>query len=329
MMLKDRKILFIGTGFHHYEKAIVKELEQSGAIINYFDMNPGDYKIRILQKISKNMKEKYLYSYQTKFLNNGYYDYVFVIKGNELFEDILSRLKERHKKARFILYLWDSKRKVLESEKRFKYFDKICSFDRTDCFDDARLSLLPLFYIEEKGDQGDIRFEPKKSDLYFYGSFHLNRYEMLQGIKQQIHNFGLSFECDLYLRYLDMIKGFLNDKEYAINKCSRDILIHKWLPFNLIKEKINISKAILDVHDIYQSGLSMRIVECLGVKKKVVTTNNDILNYDFYNDTNTFILKGDLSNFSDIPNFLNRTYELDDAIREKYSLKNWIKCLFD
>lgn len=59
-----------------------------------------------------------------------------------------------------------------------------------------------------------------------------------------------------------------------------------------------------------------------GCKRKLVTTNSDIKNYDFYNENNILIYSESID--LDSPFFKNEYEELPDEIYEKYSLKNWL-----
>lgn len=62
---------------------------------------------------------------------------------------------------------------------------------------------------------------------------------------------------------------------------------------------ISDSKCILDSSQDGQIGLAIWIIEYLGAKRKVITTNADVKNYDFYKEKNVYIYK-------------------------KYSLKSWL-----
>ena len=61
---------------------------------------------------------------------------------------------------------------------------------------------------------------------------------------------------------------------------------------------------------------------------KLITTNKDIKNYDFYNPNNIFVWD---ENTKEIPDsFFELQYqELPKEIFEKYSLKTWIKTVFE
>lgn len=88
------------------------------------------------------------------------------------------------------------------------------------------------------------------------------------------------------------------------------------------------SKAILDIQRDIQSGLTMRTIEiALGMRKKLITTNSDIMKYDFYNENNILII--DRKNPIIKKEFLENEYiALDEKIYQKYSIKNWIKNIF-
>ena len=86
------------------------------------------------------------------------------------------------------------------------------------------------------------------------------------------------------------------------------------------------SKAILDLNNGNQVGLTLRPLEALFFKKKLITNNINIINYDFYSPDNIFILGVD--DISNLTIFLNKKYkEIDKKIIEKYDFSNWLKRL--
>ncbi|HEY0091450.1 MAG TPA: lipopolysaccharide core biosynthesis protein rfaS, partial [Flavobacterium sp.] len=70
-----------------------------------------------------------------------------------------------------------------------------------------------------------------------------------------------------------------------------------------------------------------RVFEAMGLGKKLITTNPDIVNYDFYNPNNIFVWE---ESTNEIPEyFLNTPYEeLPENIYRKYSQENWVKTIF-
>ena len=82
------------------------------------------------------------------------------------------------------------------------------------------------------------------------------------------------------------------------------------------------SRCVLDSAQDDQFGLTIRTIEALGAKKKLITTNKDVINYDFYCAENIYIYDGKID-LEDVF-FKEEFKEIDKEIYEKYSLKNWL-----
>ena len=96
------------------------------------------------------------------------------------------------------------------------------------------------------------------------------------------------------------------------------------MPFEKVYEIYDKSKCVLDIESITQTGLTMRTLEIIGLRKKLITTNPDIVNYNFYNENNIQMM--DRKNPKVDAGFINREYiELDESIYKQYSLESWIK----
>ena len=79
----------------------------------------------------------------------------------------------------------------------------------------------------------------------------------------------------------------------------------------------------MDVENAGQHGLTMRSIEMVGLQKKLITTNRDIVNYDFYHPDNILIL--DRENPVADRNFFEKPYKvLEEEIYRKYSLSSWL-----
>ena len=84
------------------------------------------------------------------------------------------------------------------------------------------------------------------------------------------------------------------------------------------------SKVILDIQHDRQVGLTMRTIEMIGMGKKMITTNSDIMNYDFYNSHNIFVIDRKSPHVD--PDFFKNEYEdIPSEILARYSLDSWIK----
>ncbi len=84
------------------------------------------------------------------------------------------------------------------------------------------------------------------------------------------------------------------------------------------------SRIVMDVQHPKQIGLTLRCLETLGAKRKLITTNQDIRNYDFYNPNNILVV--DRNNPVVPKDFLNTPYtEVNKDIYDKYSITSWVK----
>ena len=84
------------------------------------------------------------------------------------------------------------------------------------------------------------------------------------------------------------------------------------------------SRCVLDSPQGGQTGLTIRTLECLGAKKKMVTSNADIKYYDFYDETNILIFEAGKPVDTNSPFFAAPYKELPPNLYGKYSLRNWL-----
>ena len=65
----------------------------------------------------------------------------------------------------------------------------------------------------------------------------------------------------------------------------------------------------------------------IGMKKKIITTNRDIVNYDIYDPQNILVISREDVNIPTL--FFKSAYkELNEQIYKKYHIKSWIKDIF-
>ena len=85
------------------------------------------------------------------------------------------------------------------------------------------------------------------------------------------------------------------------------------------------SRIIIDVQMAKQNGLTIRTFEALGFNKKLVTTNKNILEYDFYDPQNIYVYDGKFD-FDNV--FFTKPYKpLPKELKEKYSLSSFLDTL--
>ena len=328
--LKNKKILYIGVSTFNYEKEIKSALGKMGALVDYYDERPAnDFLTKVFLRLNFNLliqrKIKSHYSNIQKKIKNVKYDYVFIIKLETIDDIILKNLKNSQEHAVFILYLWDSLRNYKGKEKLLKYFDKAFSFDSSDSNEFDKLSFLPLFYIPTY-EKISTQNKHIKYDLCFIGTGHTDRYLLVKAIEEKANKLNLKIYSFLYLQNrLLFVFRKLFDKRVRSSKI-KDFSFTA-LSQQQVVEIISQSNTIIDIEHQGQKGLTMRTIEMIGCKKKLITTNQSVKGYDFYNKNNINVI--DRNNPSLEKEFLNTPYqELDDKIYEKYSLINWLRTIF-
>ena len=95
------------------------------------------------------------------------------------------------------------------------------------------------------------------------------------------------------------------------------------IPYKEAAEKARNCDVILDYSLSATTGLTLRPLEALFFRKKLITNNKDIAQYDFYRKENIYILGEENRTLRE---FWTEPYvEVDKEIRDYYLLSNWLK----
>lgn len=320
----DRKrALFIGIGFYDYDQAIINEFNSLGYDVDYFSEFPAGIPYRYYLRTNNKDKVK---SYKERTSMNiaiackSGYDLIFVIKGECLSQGAIDKIKSKNPNSKWVLYLWDSIVRIPQSKITAKNFDKVYSFDRADCLENKEFIFNPLFFRREYDRRlyGEMEV---KFDLYFLGWYHSDRLKLVKKIVNFCKREGLHYKVILYTGYMNYLLHKLVGKELKGNK---EYLIFKSITAKMNLELIMKSKATLDIAHPQQTGLTMRTIELLGAQKKIITTNSDIVNYDFYDPQNILVIDRENPDF-DTDFFKTEFNPTPDQILFKYSIKEWLR----
>jgi hypothetical protein len=318
--------LFIPYGKGIYGTAIMTELNKRGAVVFVYDERPSLNTLpRIAYRLLKKRMEVFFISYLKniiKEIGTRDIDYVFIIRAEVFTPKSMCLMRDTFKKAKFILYLWDSVN-YTNTVSIFPFFNKVITFDKRDV---SRYNLFfrPLFFID---DYRHISSSVERLiDIVFIGKIHSDRYSFLKEFQLLTHSTGINSFFYLYLQSKLLYYKFkLTNSAFRSTKVSD--FHYKMLPSNMAALYLSQSVASLDTQHPAQTGLTMRTIEVLGAKRKLITTNVDVADYDFYNSNNVLIIDRNKPLF-DIE-FLKTPYiELPENIYEKYSLQGWIDNVF-
>ncbi|MGL4663249.1 MAG: lipopolysaccharide biosynthesis protein [Culicoidibacterales bacterium] len=329
---KNKKILFITPSFFGYEKSLKNELELMGAQVDMFEERlSGSFIDSVLlrlhlHKLISSRINKYFRSIFEK-TQHIQYDYVWINNPEALTSKLLTELKEQQKKAEFNLYMWDNfKNKPMVIE-LLPQFDYVASFDKEDC-QKFQIQFLPLFYTTDykysENENTKTNFQYKVS---FVATAHSDRVEIIRKLRQKCLENNWKYYFYLFLPNKMTFFGLkLLEKGYRNAKIS-DISFES-LKHEEIQEIVKQSEAIVDIQHPLQTGLTMRTIEiALGMRKKLITTNDAIKQYDFFNPNNICVID---RNNPEIPkDFMTTNYVmLDDVVYQKYEITNWLLTFF-
>lgn len=327
MDLKGKKILFFTASFMGFQYDIKACMEAHGAIVDWYDerMSEGTLN-KIIVRLNRDALSRKIKKYYNTILEsikNRDYDYVLFVNIEAATKPILMRYRETFPTAKFILYEWDSIRNNKNARENMIVFDEIWTFDRHDS-KDYNINFLPLFYLDKYSD-----IERKKSyhnKLMFVGTAHSDRYTFVKSIEKQVcMNGENSFLWFYFPSKILYYKMKISDANFRKMSKKSDFRFETLCQEELLRQVAN-SEIIVDAQHPKQTGLTMRTIETMGARRKLITTNNEIKDYDFFNPHNILVV--DRVNPIVTEEFLESEYEdIPDAIYKKYSLTNWLSTI--
>ncbi|MGQ7945278.1 hypothetical protein [Flavobacterium sp. WC2509] len=325
--MSKKRVLFIGIGFYDYEEAIIQEFKKLDYDVDYLsEVPPNTIQYRLNTRFGKTRKleaQRAAYSLEISNKSATDYDLIFIIKCEYLTEEALHIIKNKNLKAKFVLYLWDSLKRFKTIENKFRFFDKVYSFDRFDCQQHKELIFHPLFFRNEYANRSEVI--KTDYDLYHLGWYHSDRLNLIKKLVNAIEPYGMRYKMVLFTGYLSYLLDSIIGGDLKGNR--------KFFVFKPVSAKDNFetlirSKVILDIAHPDQSGLTMRTIEMVGAQKKIITTNKDIVNYDFYHPNNVMVIDRE-NPVLDLNFFKVDYFFISEKIASKYSIKNWLKRMLE
>ena len=191
----------------------------------------------------------------------------------------------------------------------------IFSFDERDC-EKYGLIYAPLMYpydIKQRIDDVQIEYE-----CYFCAA-DKNRLEKLNLLLNSFKENNISYKCRILKE---------KHKKYNVTEELKSIIfMDKPIMYEEMIKEMQKSNCIIEILQEGQSGFTLRVQESLFYDKKLITNNQSIKNYDFYNSNNIFIIN---NNYDKIKEFLKKPYtKIDNKIKEKYTYRAWLMSLLE
>lgn len=327
MRFKNKNILFISIKTFDYERHILNKLIELGSKVTYFDERPSNsILIKGLIRINKDLISIKINSYYKKILKNitnKKFDFLFVIKGESIPRFFLTEFKRMNPNCVMIYYTWDSFINNPNALINLDIFDRKITFDYSDSLKYG-INFRPLFFLDE---YSKIRESiPQHQKLLFIGTAHSDRYIISQNFANWCQSKNIEYSNYYFIPSIFVfLFKYLFDKTFS-NFNIRS-LSFKPLCLNQILNKYQESTIILDINHPNQTGLTMRTFEALGSGRKLITTNKNILNYQFYNPNNILIIERDQLTFPD--EFFKLKYlNYNETFYYEMSIHGWLDFIF-
>lgn len=314
VLMKDIKmtnILILGDNRTNLITPIIDSLKSMGFSVDYIDASELD-KAKKYPSLWHKLTAKLFYNNLHKGKRHwgreavidstkDHYDHIIVLVPAMLNEVIGKKL--RKKTRHLVTILWDSLKKVSAGNILFEYSDSIFSFDPEDCSSE-NIQYLPSYHTEPVEYNVVV-------DKDIFGVFSINnkndyRYKKLIEIAK--NNINITGE-------IIFVSKRLEKEKFKIGKINITIQNEKIDGENL-ENKILSSKAIIDIVDCRQKGLSFRLGDAYKYRKLLITDNISI-NHESWFSGNFYVLENDSIPESFPKNKFN-------YVNSPYSVKNWI-----
>ena len=340
-----KRVLFFTSTFMDIYKDVQNAMEGMGYEVVWIEAstiipNPFNKLLNLyssenikqyLDKVAR-MWEKILVKdeFQTPF------DFFFAINGLDVHHKLIDFLTQKNPQIRKILYLYDRVDGVIQMDEFFKYYDKVFSFDLSDC-NKYNLNFLPLYWIP------NLRKNLTKYDIFGFASYSPLKPERTNLYKKIKYIADINNLKSFIKLYVDIgndnritffaksiVKCLLGIKSISPSLLLRDITTFDRLSPDEYRNYINSSDTILDTQAQYQDGLTARFMWAVGVGKKIITTNNNIKKYKFYSPDQFYILSEVDAGDERLLKFLTSQFVITDEYYDKireYRIDNWIKTI--
>lgn len=259
----------------------------------YKNINCDGFIFRIMKKLDMQI---------VFFLLNDWKKHIKEYEQVIIFDDgyisyISKYIKKFNENCKIIFYYWNQ---INSYNSKFLYdknIDEIWTFDREDS-KKYNIKYNPQFYTRNI----QLQNSHINNDVLFLGRAK-NRKNVIIEIENRIKEQNI--RTDFHI--IESEKDFIRYYDYL--------------------KMVDRSKCILDIVNENQIGLTLRCMEAIFLKKKLITNNKDIKQYEFYNENNIFIIGED--NYNNLKDFIEKEYvDIDENIINKYEFKSWLERFF-
>lgn len=316
-------VLLFTPKFFNIDKLLTKEIRDLGYSVSWYNES---LKLNVINsfifKIFKFIPSLKFTHYINKIINNFSkveVEKVILVFGGYFFtsKHILA-LKKSFPNAEFIYYNRDSIKNYPHILSFCNLFEVKYSFDRNDC-EKYGFKFLPLFYTYKKTNS-DV-------NSYYASSIMTYNSYKVKCLLNTLNFLPKNKNLFIYIFVPSKVKYFII---FALSVLKKNPMLRKYLHRNSLtnietEQIFNSSQIILDFPLQNQNGLTIRTLDALYLHKKIITTNVNIKEYEFYCPENIYIFPNSSKNEEKA--FFNSDFNTDYLLSDNYSIEYFVKQL--
>jgi hypothetical protein len=228
--------------------------------------------------------------------------YDCVILPASLYSKIIANSIDAINQEKLVHWYWNPVSKSISPQLIVNNRSLVLSFDDADC-EKYGLTYQETYYFS----QVSLPVLPVEYDLLFVGA-DKQRATFLNGLGRKLTKLGITYNFHVV---------------WDDTSTNKDLGYMGRITYSDMLPMISKCKALLDIPQAGQNGLTQRPLESIFLQRKLITTDATVKLRDFYNENNVFIL--DLDDLGALPNFLSTSFSpVDPEIVKKYSFCSWV-----
>jgi len=234
---------------------------------------------------------------------------VIVVFDTDIWLQSIEYLVNKYDKTKVVVWYWNIVKNETLLNLCKRHAHKVCTFDMGES-EKYNIGLHNQFYwINPDGESENL---DAIYDVVFVGRLK-GRLSKLEEIYTALLSQGIGV-------YFYVVKDSRADKSTVFD------LKDTFLSYNDVCNLISNSRAILDVVQPGQEGMTLRALESVFWQKKLITDNINVRKEGFYNDGNVIFIQDLLIDNILIHDFLSRDGVRNEReILQKYGLDQWLR----
>lgn len=312
-------ILLIAPVFYGYDEEIVKVLQKYYDCVYFCNEVPfsNQTRYKYIVKVFGFLKPLFWKRYAKRILdiiNNKSITKILLIRGEEIPEFLFKEIYRTNPSIDITNYQWDSFRNNANAELICKYAAHNFTFDREDAERNKRYEYLPLFYSWKNV----INYNREiKNDVLFFGSYSEERFNEVKNLITILESQGITYKILLYIPFLSFLTRVFTGCRIPYRYITLKTI--KKDRYQLMAESC---RCLFDLPSPLQKGATMRTIEALSLKKKLITTNRNLALDDFYSEDN--ILFWPITDYSLLKSFIYTEYN-ESHYSTLMSIESWLE----